>query len=129
MRSMFFVLPGFEEKDLRACGQVRQEVRSYKEVLDLTLRAWRNLDRGVFQAAWVACGYFDYAHMAQFDDKLDVTAHTQSTAANVLADAFSCCGRGHWSPQRCTKYEWQLQDRYVLKLLTCQLAFHIDFNR
>ncbi len=76
----------------------------------MTQRAWESLERSVFQAAWVACGYFDYGHMAKFDKQVDANELNMDMAKEKLADVFTVCGKGPFTPQRCTRYEWQLQD-------------------
>lgn len=101
---------GFEELDLRSSGQVATQVRSYIDLLKLTLAAWETMDRAVFQAAWVSCGYFDYNHMKKFDKTIKATELDLSHARATLDDAFSICGKGPFSPQRCTRFEWQWQD-------------------
>ena len=105
---------GFETKDLRASGQVLQEVRGYTDILNMTLAAWESLERRIFQAAWISCGYFDSNHMLRFDSSeegLNVKDLTQKKAETELSDIFSVCGDS-WTPQRCTRFEWQLKDKF-----------------
>lgn len=99
---------GFESKDLRASGQVSMEVRSYHEILLLTLKAWESLERRIFANAWLVCGYFNEDHMKHFADRND--EGSDITDAKEDIDTFGCCGKGPWTPQRCTFYEWQVKD-------------------
>lgn len=101
---------GFETLDLRASGQVAQQVKAYKDVMSLTLAAWQSLERSIFQAAWLVCGFFPQEHFAMFDSNLDLAEMGEDRCKEKLQDAFTVCGKGPWSPQRCTCYEWQLQD-------------------
>ena len=101
---------GFENLALRSSGQVAAEVKSYRDILELTLKAWKSLDYNTLAAAWVSCGYMDYRHMDAYNAasarELVQDAQTQ------LSDLFSPLGRD-WSPQRCLSYEWQIQDRLI----------------
>lgn len=91
-----------------------QEVRSYPEILTLTVRAWCSLERRIFQAAWLACGYFSQSHMSRYNDEgADISNLTAENAGKELSDMFDVCGRHPWSCQRCTRYEWQIQDGWV----------------
>lgn len=113
-------ISGFESLALRASGQVAVEVKSHKEVLELTLQAWQSLQRSVFSAAWISCGYVDDAHM---------DLHAPGSARRVieeaqtsLSDLFSPYGKC-WSPQRCMCYEWQIQDSVPKKLFNSLLTY------
>eukprot|EP00438_Fugacium_kawagutii_P000076 Skav218690 [mRNA] locus=scaffold1346:8132:10149:+ [translate_table: standard] len=71
-----------------------QEVRGYPEILLLTLRAWHSLERRIFQAAWLACGYFSQSHMSRYNDEgADISNLTLETAGKELSDMFDVCGR------------------------------------
>jgi len=80
------------------------------EVIEMTVKAWASLERSVFQAAWVACGYFTYADLAKFDKEVDPSMLNFDQAKEEVSDVFTVCGKGPFTPQRCTRYEWQLQD-------------------
>lgn len=97
---------GFEDLSLRASGQVAVEVRSHTEVLELTVTAWQSLERSIFTAAWISCGYVDVAHMDLLapGDTRRIIEEAQTT----LSDLFTPFGK-NWTPQRCMCYEWQIQ--------------------
>lgn len=108
---------GFEDLSLRASGHVMVEVKSCEEVIDLTLAAWENMSNRVFQAAWVTCGYFDWEHMSFFDQTGQVRPDWKlEEAQQELSDLFGCCGT-HFSPQRCVRYEWQIQEPLLYMLM------------
>ena len=98
---------GFENLTLRASGQVAVAVKSHAEILALTLDAWRSMEKKVFISAWITCGYINIDEMnlhARGDAQVVV-----EEAQNTLSDMFTPFGK-QWSPQRCTAYEWQVQD-------------------
>lgn len=103
--------PGFEDLPLRASGQPDVKVKSTLEILELTLKAWQSLPRSVFAAAWISCGYVSAEDMAVFDPNGSepLQKMTIEEANAFLSDMFSEYGK-HWTPQRCTTYEWQVED-------------------
>ena len=49
----------FHELELRASGQVKREVSDGSRIIDISLEAWRSMERKIFQSACVVCGYVD----------------------------------------------------------------------
>lgn len=93
---------GFENLEIRGSGQIRAEVKSFLEVVDVTRRAWELLDGSVFRAAWMTCGYFTAEHFRQFED---VPALDLESARRLLEPYEGANG----APQRCVAFEWQIQ--------------------
>eukprot|EP00438_Fugacium_kawagutii_P017349 Skav229819 [mRNA] locus=scaffold567:437535:446872:- [translate_table: standard] len=71
------------------------------------------MERSIFQAAWLVCGYFPKEHFSIYDTSLNPADMDVKKCEEKLSDAFAICGKGPWSPQRCTVYEWQLQEATV----------------
>lgn len=112
--------PEFHELDVRPSGQLSYAVRSWGEILQLTLDAWNSLDPKVHQAAWLACGYMDPDHFRQFTSG-DFTPLEMKEVKATLSDAFGDMGFSS-SPQRCTQLEWQVQEtgsKQLKGLLLC----------
>lgn len=95
---------------LRPNGQVENSVKSYTEILQITLRAWQTLPTSLFQSAWIVCGYVSQDHFENLGGKC-----FQLSEAQGLLDPtglFRSCGlRG--TPERCQLYEWQVQELRV----------------
>ena len=98
----WLVTAGFEELEIRGSGQIRAEVKSFLEVVDVTTKAWELLDSSVFRAAWMTCGYYTAEHFRQFEDAppLDL-----ESARRLLEPYEGANG----APQRCVAFEWQIQ--------------------
>lgn len=76
------------------------------------------MERAIFAAAWVSCGYVDTQHM-----DLHAPGRIQQVveeAQETLSNLFTPYGKS-WSPQRCMAYEWQIEDQrvYVGVFNTC----------
>ena len=96
----------YHEVDLRACGQLVRTADNWEGVVNLTLGAWESMPRRVFSSAWLVCGYFDQSHFQNF---LGAEVLTIEEAKSLLCDSFAEYGLAS-TPQRCTRYEWQIQD-------------------
>ena len=98
--------PSFESLDIRPTGQVKRDVCDWEGVVKLSYQAWCLLDRRVFQAAWVVCGYVDQASMVASGHPIELPSLNE--AQNLLDEQFKQYGLAN-TPQRCTCFEWQLQ--------------------
>lgn len=85
-------------------GQIEIEAPRWMEIVQLSYDAWCQMDQRIFKAAWIACGYMRWEDMPS--EAADVPL-TLEDARQVL-DVFGKLGGG--SPQRCTCYEWQIQE-------------------
>ena len=90
---------------------------NWMSIVELSYNSWWQLDRKIFQSAWIACGYM------QWDDMPHETKDppiTMEDARQVL-DVFGKLGTG--TPQWCTVYEWQIQDRLEIIIGSLGLLF------
>jgi len=89
-------------------GQVEIQVPHWKDIIQISFHAWMSLGRRVFQSAWIACGYATWDDMPK-----DVSENPISVQdARQVLDVFGKLGGG--SPQRCTCFEWQIKDPWLL---------------
>lgn len=100
--------PAFEDVSMRASGQLVREVKSWLEIVHISLEAWRQLDRRIFQSAWMLCGYFGEDHMAKFQGEDVATVLTFADATKLLSAVGPLKGF-QGTPQRCVAFEWQIQ--------------------
>lgn len=105
--------PKFSQVDMRASGQLAKAVKSWPEVIDLTLESWKSLPRNVFVSAWLLCGFFDEEHFRQF---VGADSVTLAEAKATLHEDFGEFGL-QGTPQRCTAFEWQVQDNITLSTI------------
>lgn len=92
--------------------QVLTQVRSLPEILEQTKLAWLSLDRKVFEAAWLTCGYFSIDYFKQFRTLQTDGISTMEEVADCIDPAQVLAG-GHIlrpTPQFCQVFEWQIQD-------------------
>lgn len=101
--------PAYHMVDIKASGQLSYKVRPWAEVVQLTYDAWCSLDKKVFEAALLSCGYVDNDHFASFQPLGGHHNISVDEAKAVLSDIFSELGFGY-SVQRCTQLEWQMED-------------------
>ena len=78
------------------------------EIAKISLEAWKQLDRAVFQAAWVICGYTTVEELSVYDGQLAAVGMDAEVAQQTLSDLFSKYGK-HFTPQLCTAMEWQVK--------------------
>ena len=84
------------------------------EILAITDEAWQSLDDRVFRSAWMVCGYMEEDHFLGAKSKEEAAEiHTAAHAKKFLNPfdfglALSCSVP--WTPQMCTRYEWQVED-------------------
>ena len=93
---------------MRGSGQIAQRTRDTIDIIRLSLKAWQELDRRVFQAAWMICGYTSTEELSQFDSQLVNNAMDLSAAQSTLHDMFSKYSK-EFVPQLCTAMEWQIK--------------------
>lgn len=82
------------------------------EILEQTKFAWLSLDRKVFEAAWLTCGYFSIDYFKQFRQLQTDGVSTMEEVADCVDPAQVLAG-GHIlrpTPQFCQVFEWQIQD-------------------
>ncbi|CAJ1437547.1 unnamed protein product [Effrenium voratum] len=111
----------FQEMDLRSSGHVYMSVKGWSEVVDMTLEAWNSLERKVFQSAWLLCGLFDWPHMQRFAINENTPVITLDHAQALLHDEFAKYGLAS-TPQRCTTFEWQIQEGEEWRSLPYEVA-------
>ena len=96
--------------------QVVSTVQSFLEVIRITDDVWWGMPLNVFEAAWIVTGYyqgkehfskFRDAGVADFKEASHLLDPTQILASTQLRP----------TPQYCTVFEWQLQDRLQLEVL------------
>ena len=95
--------PTYESMPLRASGQLERAVPAWMQIVELSLEAWKQLDRKVFKAAWVACGYFAWEDMPMEENEVPICLED----TRVVLDVFGKLGG---TPQRCMCFEWQMKD-------------------
>ena len=87
-------------------------VKSYPEILGITLEAWQELPLKVHQSAWIVTGYFSPQH---FDEALGVQdvglVGSPEEAKHILDPCSVLDGcKIAPTPQFCSRFEWQIQD-------------------
>ncbi|CAL1164996.1 unnamed protein product [Cladocopium goreaui] len=103
--------PEYHEMPIRSSGlgtvQIRQlevEAAKWLGVVQLSFDAWVSLEPKIFQSAWISCGY-----MSAEDFPPNPAAPPPSIQdAREALDVFGRLGGG--TPQRCTRFEWQIKD-------------------
>ncbi len=116
--------PKFSQVDMRASGQLVKAVKSWPEIIDLTLESWKALPRRIFVSAWLLCGYFDEQH---FRDFVGADSVTLAEAQATLHEDFGEFGlKG--TPQRCTAFEWQVQDDLTLPTILEVIVLYCFFT-
>ena len=91
--------------------QVAFKVAPIRRIVEMTTKAWFELPRKIFEAAWVVCGLVEPNHFDTFRSVGDVGI-TSETEAKKLFDP---CNVLHGSslqptPQLCTRFVWQVLD-------------------
>lgn len=90
--------------------QVAASVAPILDLLEISLAAWIELDRKVFESSWIVTGYFDPDHFQQYRGTEDGIS-TQEEAEHLADPSEVLEGSSlTQTPQYCTKYEWQLED-------------------
>jgi hypothetical protein len=90
---------------MSSAGQVEMQAPQWMTIIENSYKAWIKMERKIFQSSWIACGYRDWSEMTTGDtNEPPVTLED----ARQLLDVWGNLGQG--TPQRCTCYEWQLQD-------------------
>ena len=85
-------------------GQLEVEAAKWLDVVQLSFDAWVSLEPKIFQSAWISCGY-----MSAEDFPPNPAAPPPSIQdAREALDVFGRLGGG--TPQRCTRFEWQIKD-------------------
>lgn len=79
-------------------------------IVELSFEGWCQLDRKIFQSAWIACGYMEWKDMPHGTQDPPITMED----ARQVLDVFGKLGTG--TPQWCTVYEWQIQDRLEIMI-------------
>ena len=100
------------ERAVSSSLQVLAQVRTISEILEQTKFAWLSLERKVFEAAWLTCGYFSIDHFKQFRNLQTDGISTMEEVADCVDPAQVLAG-GHIlrpTPQFCQVFEWQVQD-------------------
>ena len=94
-----------------ACrGQVEILAPNWISIVELSFEGWCQLDRKIFQSAWIACGYMEWKDMPHGTQDPPITMED----ARQVLDVFGKLGTG--TPQWCTVYEWQIQDRLEIMI-------------
>lgn len=107
--------PTYHEVDLKASGQLNYKVKPWADVIKLTWDAWCAMEPRVFEAAWLTTGLVPNDHFSRLNPAnglSESSGHVNLSleeAKDVLSDIFIEMGYGH-TPQRCTQFEWQLED-------------------
>lgn len=90
---------------------------SWDKIIQMSVDAWQNLAKSVFESSWVVTGYFEPEHFQQFHGTAAVPT---AQAAKTVLDPTGLLAGGSTTlsptPQFCTQFEWQLQDWVQIKL-------------
>ncbi|CAK8985840.1 unnamed protein product [Durusdinium trenchii] len=90
---------------------VASSVVSWDKIIQMSVDAWQNLAKSVFESSWVVTGYFEPEHFQQFHGTAAVPT---AQAAKTVLDPTGLLAGGSTTlsptPQFCTQFEWQLQD-------------------
>ena len=87
-----------------ALGQVERSVPDWSKIVEISYDAWTSLPAKVFQASWIACGYTKWEDYPENPQETPITIED----CREVLDVF---GGLQGTPQRCTCFEWQIEDR------------------
>lgn len=99
-----FELTCFKCAFLQFLGQLEIEAPDWMSIVEISYRAWTSLPPRVFQAAWISCGYVTSEDLPIHQTEPPISMED----ARQVLDVFGKLGGG--TPQRCTCFEWQIQD-------------------
>ena len=89
------------------------EARSTGDILELTFSAWKLLEPKIFQSSWIVCGLVTPEEITSLSAlagrQLGAPVPDLKGAQATLSDFFSKFSK-HFTPQFCTRMEWQMQD-------------------
>lgn len=105
MQSNLRLRPAYESMSIRASGQIERSAPAWMDIVDLSYQAWCKMEKRVFQAAWISCGYKTWADFAA---TTEASPEITVEDARLILDVFGKLGG---TPQRCTMYEWQIQPK------------------
>ena len=96
-----------------------QTIASCTDIMKQTNDVWFSMRLDIFEAAWIICGYFPPEFFAQFR-ATTIPSMEAAREKLVINPAGILNGSGlQPTPQFCTRFQWQMKDRFYVSLLGC----------
>ena len=79
----------------------------YKDIIEVSAKAWEEVSLSTFQAAWVVCGYFTAEHFESASSVVGSVADAKHylDPCGVLGESTLVS-----TPQFCKTYDWRIED-------------------